>query len=149
MTLDSGEIFEINTTAPSIVKVGCSSCSYTALHQNRSSSHGDHLVANITFSDNIEFRSGSTVKVFGKYALSITSQDGHILIQTDINMTCGEKVPDTTCLGGFTQSSTPKRTTVDPKPDIYEGKIILRYLLLYFCFLFLLLFRAVFFTSSK
>ena len=88
------------------------------------------------------------MKVFGKYALSITSQDGHILIQTDINMTCGEKAPDTTCLGGFTQSSTPKRTTVDPT-DIYEGKIILRYLLLCFCFLLLLLFRTVFFTSSK
>ena len=84
------------------------------------------------------------MKVFGKYALSITSQDGHILIQTDINMTCVEKVPDTTCLGGFTQSSTPKRTTLNPKTDVYEGKIILRYLLLCFCFPFLLLLELYF-----
>ena len=59
----------------------------------------------IRFSDNIEFRNGSTVQVFGKYGLSITSQNGHILIETDINMTCTEKVLDETCLGGFTQSS--------------------------------------------
>ena len=59
----------------------------------------------ISFSGNIEFRNGSTVQVLGKYGLSITSQDGHILIETDIDMTCTEKVLDETCLGGFTQSS--------------------------------------------
>ena len=59
----------------------------------------------ISFSGNIEFRNGSTVQVFGKYGLSITSQNGHILIETDIDMTCTEKVLDETCLGGFTQSS--------------------------------------------
>ena len=59
----------------------------------------------IRFSGNIEFRNGSTVQVFGKYGLSITSQNGHILIETDINMTCTEMVLDETCLGGFTQSS--------------------------------------------
>ena len=59
----------------------------------------------IRFSGNIEFRNGSTVQVFGKYGLSITSQNGHILIETDIDMTCTEKVLDETCLGGFTQSS--------------------------------------------
>ena len=57
------------------------------------------------FSGNIEFRNGSTVQVFGKYGLSITSQNGHILIETDINMTCTEMVLGETCLGGFTQSS--------------------------------------------
>ena len=59
----------------------------------------------IRFSGNIEFRNGSTVQVFGKYGLSITSQNGHILIETDINMTCTEMVFDEPCLGGFTQSS--------------------------------------------
>ena len=59
----------------------------------------------IRFSGNIEFRNGSTVQVFGKYGLSITSQNGHILIETDINMACAEMVVDETCLGGFTQSS--------------------------------------------
>ena len=59
----------------------------------------------IRFSGNIEFRNGSTVKVFGKYGLSITSQNGHILIETDIQMTCTEMVLNETCLGGFTQSS--------------------------------------------
>lgn len=102
--------------------MGCTNCSYTASHQNRNSSHGVHLVANITFSANIEFRSGSTVKVSGEYALSITSQNGHIRIQTDINMTCGEKVPNTTCLGGFTQSSIPKIVRAS-EPKIYQGDL--------------------------
>ena len=74
----------------------------------------------IRFSGNIEFRNGSTVQVFGKYGLSITSQNGHILIETDINMTCTEKVLDETCLGGFTQSSVGvKDRTYVP---LYNGK---------------------------
>ena len=150
LTLDSGEVFEINTTAPSIVKVGCTNCSYTASHQNRSSSHGDHLVADITFTENIEFRSGSIVKVSGKYALSITSQSGNILIHTDINMTCTETVSSTTCLGGYTQSSTPKQVGYEGAYTyVYQGKFILRCLFMCFCFLFFLLLRTVVFTSSK
>ena len=117
-----GEVLEINTTAPSIVNNNCPSCNYNASHENRSSSssHGEHLAAVIRFSGNIEFRNGSTVQVFGKYGLSITSQNGHILIETDINMTCTEMVLDETCLGGFTQSS------VEPFKDrnnklLYKG----------------------------
>ena len=68
------------------------------------------------------FRSGSTVKVFGKYALSITSQYGNILIQTDINMTCGEKVFNTTCLGGFTQSSAVQYIGITTLVDLYKGE---------------------------
>ena len=107
LIIGNGEELKINTTAPSIVKNNCSSCNYNALHENRSSSspHGEHLAAVIRFSGNIEFRNGSTVQVFGKYGLSITSQNGHILIETNINMTCTEMVFDETCLGGFTQSS--------------------------------------------
>ena len=76
----------------------------------------------IRFSGNIEFRNGSTVQVFGKYGLCITSQNGHILIETDINMTCAEKVLDETCLGGFTQSSVEplKDRSTPPKP-LYKG----------------------------
>ena len=62
------------------------------------------------------------MKVSGEYALSITSQNGHIRIQTDINMTCGEKVPNTTCLGGFTQSSIPKIVRAS-EPKIYQGDL--------------------------
>ena len=74
----------------------------------------------IRFSGNIEFRNGSIVQVSGKYGLSITSQNGHILIETDIDMTCTEMVLDETCLGGFTQSS------VEPFKDrnnklLYKG----------------------------
>ena len=76
----------------------------------------------IRFSGNIEFRNGSTVQVFGKYGLSITSQNGHILIETDINMTCTEKVLDETCLGGFTQSSVEEKDSNDD--DLYKGKRI-------------------------
>ena len=107
LILESGEILEINTTAPSVEKIGCTSCSLTASLGNRSSAHGEHQVANITFDGDITFKSGSTVKVSGKNALSLTSQNGNILIETDINMTCDKKVFNTTCLGGFTQSSPP------------------------------------------
>ncbi|PFX17691.1 Polycystin-2 [Stylophora pistillata] len=102
--LNNGEVLEINTTAPYI---NCPSFrNYTSSLQNRSSPHGSHLVAHIDFGGSIEFRSGSKVKVFGKYALSITSQNGNILAHADVNMTCGQSVFDTTCLGGFTQNST-------------------------------------------
>ena len=120
-----GEVLEINTTAPSIVNNNCPSCNYNASHENRSSSssHGEHLAAVIRFSGNIEFRNGSTVQVFGKYGLSITSQNGHILIETDIDMTCTEKVLDETCLGGFTQSSIgPLEDRHNPPKLVYKGK---------------------------
>ena len=76
----------------------------------------------IRFSGNIEFRNGSTVQVFGKYGLSITSQNGHILIETDIDMTCTENVPGETCLGGFTQSSVgPLEDLNNPPKLLYRG----------------------------
>ena len=122
LIIGGGEVLEINTTAPSIVNNNCPSCNYNASHENRSSSssHREHLAAVIRFSGNIEFRNGSKVQVFGKYGLSITSQNGDILIETDIDMTCTEMVLDETCLGGFTQSS------VEPFKDrhnklIYKG----------------------------
>ena len=107
LIIGSGEELKINTTAPSIVKDNCPSCNYNTSHENRSSSSsaGEHLAAVIRFSGNIEFRNGSTVQVVGKYGLSITSQNGHILIETDINMTCRDMVLNERCLGGFTQSS--------------------------------------------
>ena len=120
-----GEVLEINTTAPSIVKENCSSCNYNASHEKRSSSisHGEHLAAVIRFSGNIEFRNGSTVQVFGKYGLSITSQNGHILIEAHIDMTCTEMVLDETCLGGFTQSSIgPLEDLNNPPKLVYKGK---------------------------
>ena len=129
VTISSGEVLEINTTVPSIVKKNCPGCpnAYSTSLRGRSSSHGDHLVAEITFSDNIEFRSGSTVKVSGKYALSIASQNGHILIHTDVNMTCGEKVLNTTCLGGFTQSSQAEAVGFPGTyRSLYKGEIIFR-----------------------
>ena len=125
LIIGSGEELEINTTAPSIVNNNCRSCNYNASHENRSSSssHGEHLAAVIRFSGNIEFRNGSTVQVFGKYGLSITSQNGHILIETDIDMTCTEKVLDETCLGGFTQSSVrPLEDIHNPPKLLYKGE---------------------------
>ena len=122
--IGGGEVLEINTTAPSIVNNNCPSCNYNASHEKRSSSssHGEHLAAVIRFSGNIEFRNGSTVQVFGKYGLSITSQNGHILIETDINMTCTEMVLDETCLGGFTQSSVALKDVNNPPKLLYKGK---------------------------
>ena len=122
-----GEVLKINTTAPSIVNDNCPSCNYNTSHENRSSSSsaGEHLAAVIRFSGNIEFRNGSTVHVFGKYGLSITSQNGHILLETDIDMTCTEKVLDETCLGGFTQSSVEEKDS--NMNDLYKGKRICFY----------------------
>ena len=104
LILESNEVLEINTTAPSI---NCSpSCNYNVAHELRSSSNVSYLVASLAFTDDIVFKSGSTVKVVGKYALSITSLNGSIDIQSGINMTCGEMlILNTTCLGGFTQSA--------------------------------------------
>ena len=132
LILNSGDVLEINTTAPSIVNTSCAACVFNASLQNRSSSHGDHLVASITFSGDIEFKSGSTVKVFGKYALSLTSQNGNILIETDINMTCGEDVLNTTCLGGFTQSSSAQlvgRIKYD-KRLLFEGEKVFSFIII-------------------
>ena len=128
LILNSGDVLEINTTAPSVVNTSCAACTFNASLQYRSSSHGDHLVASITFSSDIKFRSGSTVKVFGKYALSLTSQNGNIWIETDINMTCGEEVLDTTCLGGFTQSSSPQSVGLHGE-TVFKGEKIFSFLM--------------------
>ena len=116
------------------MNTSCAACTFNASLQIRSSSHGDHLVASITFSGDIEFRSGSTVKVFGKYALSLTSQNGNILIATDINMTCGEEVLNTTCLGGFTQSSSPQLVVtpngVPKNPELFKGQKIFSFMMI-------------------
>ena len=118
LTLNSSEVLEINTTAPSI---NCTpSCNYNASHELRNSSY---LVAVIKFTGDILLMSGSTVKVVGEYALSIISLNGSIDIQTDINMTCVERVLDTTCLGGFTQSAEEVLVgQPDSSEKLYKGK---------------------------
>ena len=126
LILNSGEVLEINTTVPSIEKINCTQdCNFNASLKTRNSSFGDHFVASTTFSDDIELRNGSAVRVYGKYALSVTSQNGHILIQTDIDMTCDRDVLDTTCLGGFTQTSKADKIADLAKPNLYRGKDIL------------------------
>ena len=121
LILTSNEVLEINTTAPSIY---CSpSCYYHASHENRSSSGYTYPVAVMIFIGDIVFKSDSTVKVVGEYALSITSLNGSIDIQTDINMTCGETLLNTTCLGGFTQSAVGKSVGIPgSKTLVYQGK---------------------------
>ena len=139
LTLNSNEVLEINTTAPSVKVVNCSRCNFNALHETRSSSNYTVPVAVIKFTDDIVFKSGSTVKVVGEYALSMTSLNGSIDIQTDINMTCGEMRHNTTCLGGFTQSAA--RTLVGvpgsspPPTSVYQGKgsILISHFLFQFC----------------
>ena len=119
LTLKSNEVLEINTTAPSI---NCSpSCDYHASHESRNSSYYTYSVALITFTGDITFKSGSIVKVFGEYALSMISLNGSIDIQTDINMTCGKKVLDTTCLGGFTQPAA-RKVVGTPSTRVHRGK---------------------------
>lgn len=102
LILETGEVLVINTTAPSIVKRNYGGITYNfkASLEMRHSSR----VAFVTFSGKIELKKGSRINVTGKYALSITSQNGNIIIQTDINMTCNKEICKTTCLGGFTQS---------------------------------------------
>ena len=121
LTLESNEALEINTTAPSI---NCSpSCDYHASHESRNSSGYTYPVAVITFTGDITFKSGSIVKVVGEYALTMISLNGSIDIQTDINMTCGKKVLDTTCLGGFTQPAAGKLLgPLGAKTLVHKGK---------------------------
>ena len=136
LTLKSNEVLEINTTAPS---VNCSSsCNYNASHENRSSSNYTFPVAVIKFTGNIAFKSGSTVKVVGEYALSLRSLNGNIDIQTDINMTCSEMVLNATCLGGFTQSSPGELVGRSEKEKlVHRGKnsvlIFFLFKVYYFC----------------
>ena len=119
LTLKSNEVLEINTHAPSI---NCTpTCYYRASHESRSSSGHTYPVAVITFTGDITFKSGSIVKVVGEYALSMISLNGSIDIQTDINMTCGKKVLDTTCLGGFTQSEAGVFVGI-PSTRVHKGK---------------------------
>ena len=136
ITLNSAEVLEINTTTPSVKVVNCStSCNYNASHENRSSSGYTVPVAVIKFTGDIVFNSNSTGKVVGEYALSMTSLNGSIYIQTDINMTCGEMQLDTTCLGGFTQSAAGKLVRSTALTSVYQGK----HSSLISCFLFQLL----------
>ena len=120
-------MLEINTTLPSIVKRNCNSanCNFTASLEMRNPSH----VAFVTFSGNIELKKGSIINVTGKYALSITSQSGDIMIQTDINMTCNKEIFNTTCLGGFTQS-------LEKTESIHRGEGIKFHSFFYFIFFF-------------
>ena len=120
LTLESNEVLEINTTAP---YVNCSpSCNYQASHENRSSSGYTYPVAVITFTGDITFKSGSLVIVFGEYALSVISLNGSFDIQTDINMTCGKKVLNATCLGGFTQPEVGKLVGLYQSVLLHRGK---------------------------
>lgn len=113
LILENGDVLEINTTVPSIVKKD--DCSFYASHQTRNSTK----VAYVTFRGNVELNKGSKVIVTGEYALSITSQNGSIDIQTDVNMTCNSGHLNSTCLGGFTQSS---QATERNNYKIFRGK---------------------------
>lgn len=72
--------------------------------------------------------------MMGKYALSVTSRNGNISIHTDVNMICGEKVFNTTCLGGFTQNSTGE---IIGSTKLYEVRPIDSKIVLFFFFLVL------------
>ena len=123
LTLNSTEVLEINTTAPSVNVVNCSTgCNYNASHENRSSSGHTVPIAVIKFTRDIVFTNGSVIKVFGDYALSITSLHGSIDIQTDINMPCGEMRLNTICLGGFTQSAAGTLVGLRSPRLLYQGK---------------------------
>ena len=109
-------MLEINTTVPSVVRRNHNSANsiFTASLEMKNFSQ----VAFVTFSGDIELKKGSRIHVTGKYALSIKSQNGNIIIQTDINMTCNEENLHPTCLGGFTQSQTKTK-------GIYKGEGII------------------------
>ncbi|XP_044175499.1 uncharacterized protein LOC114965160 [Acropora millepora] len=118
LILNSTDTLQINTTAPSIEIRNCGSCNFSASYETRNSS----CVANVIFSGDIELKKGSSINVTGKCALSMTSQNGNIIIKSDINMTCDEKVFNTTCLGGFTQSSQPKPVgKISSQKDLYKA----------------------------
>ena len=61
--------------------------------------------------------------MMGKYALSVTSRNGNISIHTDVNMICGEKVFNTTCLGGFTREIIGSTKLYEVRP--IDSKIVL------------------------
>ena len=128
-------MLEINTTGPFMVKRNC--CSFNASHKTRHSIK----VAYVTFRGNVEFKKGSRINVTGKYALSITSQNGNIIVQTDINMTCNREDFNSTCLGGFTSQATTIRAE-DNDYTIYKGELITFHFFLSFFSLFFYFFFA-------
>ena len=124
-------MLEINTTVPLMIKRNC--CSFNASHKKTR-----HFikVAYVTFRGNVEFKSGSRINVTGKYALSITSQNGNITIQTDINMICNREDFNSTCLGGFTSQATIIRAG-GKSYNIYNGEAITFHFFHFFSLIFL------------
>ena len=121
-------MLEINTTVPFMEKRNFSGCSFNASHMTRHSIK----VAYVTFRGDVKLKKGSRIIVTGKYALSITSQNGSIFIETDINMTCNREDFGTTCLGGFTQSSNATITRGRTKYKLYKGEVIIFHFFLFF-----------------
>ena len=110
LVIKSGETFTINTTAGKAAKN--STTQYKLSFQNHSfeitgkceEHKWNYSVAHLTFKGNITFESGSYVVVTGAHALSITSLEGDITVNTSMNFSCTTRDAPGTCLGGYSVS---------------------------------------------
>ena len=126
LVIKSGETFTINTTAGKAAKN--STTQYKLSFQNRSfeitGKYEEHKwnysVAHLTFKGNITFESGSYVVVTGAHALSITSLEGDITVNTSMNFSCTTRDAAETCLGGYSESEASVQNSRDQQ-SIYRG----------------------------
>ena len=127
LVIKSGETFTINTNAGKAAKN--STTQYELSFQNHSIEvvgksntpyKWNYSVAHLMFKGNITFESGSYVVVTGAHALSITSLEGDITVNTSMNFSCTTRDAAETCLGGYSESEASVQNSRDQQ-SIYRG----------------------------
>ena len=107
LTISSGESLVINTSTGRAQHLNHKEYQLHFLHF--SYKQWNYSVAQLAFKGYISFVKGSIVRLAGSNPLSIKSENGNILTQTLINVTCTTLGRENeTCLGGYTVSASPK-----------------------------------------
>ena len=126
LVIKSGETLTINTTAGKAAKNSTSQYelsfqnhSFEIVGEKNTPYKWNYSVAHLMFKGNITFESGSHVVVTGAHALSITSLEGDITVNTSMNFTCTAGANET-CLGGYSVSVDAVRNRYNTA-YIYRG----------------------------
>ena len=116
LVIKSGGTLTINTTAGKAAKNSTSQYelsfqnhSFEIVGEKNTPYKWNYSVAHLMFKGNITFESGSHVVVTGAHALSITSLEGDITVNTSMNFSCTTRDAAETCLGGYSVSNSSVR----------------------------------------
>ena len=127
LVIKSGETFTINTTAGKAAKnsttqyeLSFQNHSFEIVGENNTPYKWNYSVAHLMFKGNITFESGSHVVVTGAHALSITSLEGDITVNTSMNFSYTTGGANETCLGGYSVSEVAVRNRYN-SAYIYRG----------------------------